>query len=210
MSSKRIYKPKQERSRKSMNQMLEAAEALLEEKTWQELTVQDVVSQAGTSIGAFYGRFRDKEGLLHALDERYFEAIIDRIETAVSDPIWQTLSLAETVQRLAELVVAMLGQGQGVMRTLILQARLTPDTRFREREARLMESLPPLMALVLAHRKQIAHDDVETAVHFGFIQLFFTAREMVIWPHVAAAMPYQNMALVNALAHAYLGYLGAA
>jgi len=67
-----IQPPQQARSRASMNQMLDAAAQLLETKTFDELTIAEVVQQAGASVGAFYGRFKDKDALLQALDERFF------------------------------------------------------------------------------------------------------------------------------------------
>lgn len=205
-----IKKPKQNRSAQTMERMLNAAEMLLEEKSWRELTIQDVVSNANCSVGAFYGRFKDKEGLLHALDERFFDSLVAIIETAVSEPQWETMTLAETIKTLAQLVVDLHQQKQGVMRALILQARLESDPRFREREARLMTHVPTLLALILAHRHEIYHDDAETAVQFGFLQMFFTVREMMIWPHVAANMPYQEKALVSGVASAFLSYLSGA
>lgn len=202
-----INKPQQARSQRSMTRMLDAAEALLEEKSWSELTIQDVVSRAGTSVGSFYGRFKDKDGLLHALDERFFVIMIEMIEAAVAQPDWESMTLAATLTRLAQLTVELHSQKRGLLRTLILQARLVNDPRFREREARLNSHIPSLLALVLAHRDEIRHAAPETAVQFGLLQMFYTAREMLLWPHLAESMPYQDEALVQALARAYLGYL---
>ncbi len=202
-----INQPQQARSQRTMTRMLDAAEALLEEKSWSELTIQEVVSRAGSSVGAFYGRFNDKDGLLHALDERYFVDMIAQIEAAVAQPRWASMTLAETITALAQLIVALHSRKQGLMRTLILQARLINDPRFREREARLNRYTPQLLALVLAHRAEIQYPEPETAVQFGFLQMFYTAREMLLWPHLAESMPYQGDDLAQALARAYLGYL---
>ncbi len=46
---------------------------LLEEKLFEEISIAEIVEQAGCSVGAFYGRFKDKNSLLMALDERHFE-----------------------------------------------------------------------------------------------------------------------------------------
>ena len=112
-------------------------------------------------MGAFYGRFNDKDGLLHALDERYFASMIEMIETAVARPQWATLTLAETIAVLAQLTVELHSQKTGVMRTLILQARLVNDPRFRAREERLNRYAPQLLALILAHRDEIRHEGTD-------------------------------------------------
>lgn len=205
--SKVVNRPKQLRSQRTMISMLEAAETLLEQKSWQALTIQDVVSAAGCSVGAFYGRFKDKDGLLHALDERYFERLADLLQVALLQTDWSKLELVETVHRLARLVVTLHQEKQGVMRTLILQARLYNDARFREREARLRSYLPAIQMILLAHRDEIRHNDAETAVRYAYLQMYYSAREMLIWPHLTPTMPYQDDALIAALSHSFLTYL---
>ena len=207
MTQEPVKEPRQSRSRATMERLLVAAEAILEEKSWQALTIQDVVQQAGCSVGAFYGRFKDKNGLLHALDERYFEDISTAIEATISALESTDHSLQETVSALATLVVQIHSHNQGVMRTVILQARLVADPRFRTREAQLMQYRAKIMALVLTHRQRIAHEDTETAALFGYLQMYYTAREMMLWPHLSAAMPYQGEALATALAESYYAYL---
>jgi AcrR family transcriptional regulator len=207
MTVREVNQPQQRRSQNTMNRMMDAATALLEEKSWLELTVQDIVSEAECSVGAFYGRFKDKDGLLHALDKRFFDGLIQLIETAEADLAAQPHTLPQTIEALTRMVVVLHSQQQGLMRTLILQARLFPEPRFREQENRLWEKFPQLMALVLRHEAEINHPDPAVAAHFGFIQLFFTVREMTIWPHVAANMPLQEEALVEGLASTYLAYL---
>ena len=59
--------PKQERSRATHARLLRAGAELLEEKSFDDVTIQESVARAGSSVGAFYARFRDKEGLLEAL-----------------------------------------------------------------------------------------------------------------------------------------------
>ena len=207
MTQAAVNEPQQTRSARTMEKIVTATEALLAEKDWSEVTIQEIVDRADCSVGAFYGRFRDREGLLHALDERFFDELIALIETTASSSTWETTSLAETITAIAGLVVDLHRHKQGVMRTLILQARLQDDARFREREAQVMQSLPGVTSLILAHRDEIQHKDPEAAVLFGFLQLFFSAREMLIWPHIAPDVPFQGEALVTALARSYLSYL---
>ena len=207
MTQKHVNTPKQLRSQQTMNKMLEAAEQILETKSWQTLTIQEVVKVAGTSVGAFYGRFKDKDGLLHALDERYFDTLIGMIESTVGQPQWASMNLPETIYQLAAMIVDIHQKKQGVLRTLIMQARLEDDPRFREREARLLQFLPQVMSIILAHQAEITHEDRETAVKFAILQMFYTVREMTIWSHLTSRMPYQNASLSIAIAQACLGYL---
>ena len=88
----KVNRPQQARSQRTMNRILDAAADLLEEKAWQDLSIQEIVSAANSSVGSFYARFQDKDGLLQALDDRFFDRLIEQIDAVVADPAWQVLS----------------------------------------------------------------------------------------------------------------------
>ncbi len=69
-----VQQPVQERSLQTMNRILDATSQLLEQKLFEEISIAEIVELAGCSVGAFYGRFKDKDSLLKALDARHFEA----------------------------------------------------------------------------------------------------------------------------------------
>lgn len=65
-----VSRPVQSRSEQSFFKMMDAAEALLLNKSWPSLGVQEIVKHAGVSVGSFYNRFEDKAALLHCLEDR--------------------------------------------------------------------------------------------------------------------------------------------
>ena len=54
-----VRAPQQARSQETLDRILDAAERLVSEKGFEDTTVADVVARAGSSVGAFYTRFRD-------------------------------------------------------------------------------------------------------------------------------------------------------
>ncbi|MBX3196091.1 MAG: TetR family transcriptional regulator [Microbacteriaceae bacterium] len=62
--------PRQERGRRRVDSLLDAAAALLDERDVGEMTTTEVAHRAGTSVGGLYRYFPDIETLLHALAER--------------------------------------------------------------------------------------------------------------------------------------------
>jgi AcrR family transcriptional regulator len=64
---------KQERSRKTRDALMTAAWKLLEAHPWQVISINEIVRAAGSSVGAFYSRFTDKEALLEALGAGWLE-----------------------------------------------------------------------------------------------------------------------------------------
>lgn len=65
------HEPRQARSIESTERMLTAAEQLLRTGGADALTVDAVIARAGTSNGAFYARFGNRNGLLEAMHERF-------------------------------------------------------------------------------------------------------------------------------------------
>jgi AcrR family transcriptional regulator len=65
------HEPQQERSIESTERMLSAAAQLLREGGADAVTVDAVIARAGTSNGAFYARFDNRQGLFEALHERF-------------------------------------------------------------------------------------------------------------------------------------------
>lgn len=64
---------KQDRSRKTRDALIAATWKLLQAHPWPAISINDVVRTAGSSVGAFYSRFTDKEALLEALAAQWLE-----------------------------------------------------------------------------------------------------------------------------------------
>jgi AcrR family transcriptional regulator len=190
-----------------MQSILDATAALLDEKSFTEISINDIVGRAGCSVGAFYGRFQDKDALLQALDEEYFHDMLVSVQAAVLDANLAAVDLPEVIRRLVQALYEVLARRRGLMRTLILAARTQPDPRFRLRENQVMQAFPQLLAVLLARREHIHHPDAELAVQFGFFHTWYAMQDMVLWEHLAARIPVQGNELVEELSRAYLAYL---
>ena len=62
-----IQPVRQARSQETLERLLDSAEALIENKGFDDVTVADIAARAGFSVGAVYSRFHDKIGVLHCL-----------------------------------------------------------------------------------------------------------------------------------------------
>lgn len=204
-----IQQPQQVRSRKTMAQIMDAAAEILESKTFEELTLSEVVQQAGTSVGAFYGRFKDKEGLLHALDERFFRKFESGFESLISTPGWTGQPLATIIRQTVDFLSAAYSTNRGVLRSLNLKARLHSDSRYREREQRAWNILfPKLQDTLLQHKEEMTHPNPILATRLGFQQMFFALREILLWEPLRESPTYSKVQLAEELTRAYIRYLG--
>ena len=70
--------PQQARSIATERKMLDAAEELLLAGDARRVTVENVVKLSGATVGSFYARFGNVEGLFDALHKRYLETIYEK------------------------------------------------------------------------------------------------------------------------------------
>lgn len=78
-------RPKQARALKTEQALLDALEMLLARKSFVDLTVSELAREAGLTTGAIYRRFRDKEDVLRAAFQRFYESSEVRTLTNEAD-----------------------------------------------------------------------------------------------------------------------------
>lgn len=90
----RIVKEEQYSARR--NQILEAAQRLVQTKGYRQMTIQDILEELQISKGAFYHYFRSKHALLEAIIEHMQAEVETLLTHIVQDP---NLSAVEKLQR---------------------------------------------------------------------------------------------------------------
>lgn len=205
--TRQLIEPRQERSRKTLDRLLDAAETLLEEKTWDEITIAAIVRQARSSVGSFYARFPTKEALVTALLERYHQQLRATAGGAVEDPAWHDLTLAERARQLIEEIVLTCRNKRGLLR-LRLARRLagTPDT---EREPqRDRQNVDQLEQLFGSCRDEVARSDFHQALRFGLRLVDGVAVSALGLDDVTSSYgPIDDATLVDELTTAFVAYL---
>lgn len=78
--SLKISKPKQARSKKTMESILDTAQQMLIDRTFDKANIQEIVKKANSSIGSFYSLFKSKNNLLECLLDRYQDWLIEIVQ----------------------------------------------------------------------------------------------------------------------------------
>jgi AcrR family transcriptional regulator len=116
----RFHPPRQTRSQETLHRILDAAEHVLEEKSFSEATLAEIMQRAGVTVGAFYRRFPDKDALIHHLDERFFAELYERADTVLDEQRWRGEPLEAVLRGFAveavKLYRARAGRGSGMRR----------------------------------------------------------------------------------------------
>jgi AcrR family transcriptional regulator len=161
---------RQERSQRTLERLLDAAEVVIREKGFADAAVADIARRAGCSVGTFYRRFRDKRALLHALDERFAEEFRATMEEAVAPERWEGAPIAEILAGYIEFALEQGRTSAALQRAALVMA--VGDAAFAERHMRLVRELHErLRKLLWARRDEIGHREPAVAIEFVLEQL---------------------------------------
>lgn len=114
-----IPKPQQARSRRSLRQIYAATSRLLEEKSFDQLTVKEIAESSKVSVGSVYQRFGNKDALLLSLHDHYVSECEERIESIEND--LPDDRLEERVTSLVRFAMELFSQWHGVIRSIHLR-----------------------------------------------------------------------------------------
>jgi AcrR family transcriptional regulator len=204
----RIIAPRQQRSRDTLHRLLDAAEALLNERVLDEITVSDIVSRAGSSVGSFYARFPCKEALVTELLRRYHEDAEREIAALPGDDPWKGLDLEGRARVLVERVVHVCRRRRGLLR-LRLQRRITPGQGGLPEEEEWGERIVSAMReLFRPVQGEIRHPDAEAALSFALRIVDGVVLSSILLDTESGAYGRLDDApLVDRLVEAFTGYL---
>ncbi|MEM7199791.1 MAG: helix-turn-helix domain-containing protein [Planctomycetota bacterium] len=181
-----LRRPKQARSQRTLEQILDAAEQLLEGRTFESISVAELVREAGTSVGAFYTRFRDKDALLPALYERYDRWVAGRAARTRAARPWASLDFDATAAWVAGEIITLFRHRRYLLRAMTLFARLRPEKVDDATRLGRQQQLSFLREALLAHRATITHPDPERAADHTVFMAAAVCREAVLFrdaPH---------------------------
>jgi len=209
---KSLRPPRQERSRRTLERILDALEALMETAAFEDVTVQQVVTRARVSVGSFYARFPTKEALLPALYDRWDREVRRRSVTERDHDLARRLGLERLTRRFVSRLVRRQRQRRWFMRSVALHARRHPEMITPAARRRRTELHREWCSVFLVHRERIRHPEPEQAVAMAMFVVVTAAREKVVFsdaPH-AASFRLSDRKLVDELVRVFLAYLGVA
>ena len=165
--------PKQARSIATEQKMLAAAEELLQNGDPQHVTVENVVRLSGSTVGSFYARFGNVEGLFEALHKRYLDSIFEsKLISATSQSIAQP-DLKSSIRYGYKTILEFGCKNRKLLAYFITHPS---DDALMIRRV-LVDSM---LNNLKAHRSEVAHKDLKRAsenamrmVHMAFVGVVF-------------------------------------
>jgi AcrR family transcriptional regulator len=173
------YKPpRQRRSHESLERILDAAESLIRERGFDNMTISEVVQRSGSSVGSLYARFTNKLGLLRAVQLRYHARVQNEMFAAFSGDHPLDESLQEAVARIVAVLSRHVLNEPELFRAFVLQAVFDPGVR-AQGERTNAQRRDKVVEVLSAHRAEIRHPDPELAARWFYSACMAVLRERI-------------------------------
>lgn len=200
--------PKQARSERTLYKLLDAAEELISEKGLADASIPEIVRRAGSSVGGFYARFRDKNELLRALEERFYVELERRVEGLVDPDRWRGESTRSIVEAAVAELVATTRERHHMLAAFLYRA--VQDPVFREDAIRFRRGVTERFeALLLDRRAEFAHENPALAIDLGIQAAFaFMQQHILVGETRVADRTLSDEELQKELTELLLAYLG--
>ena len=202
-----IRPPRQARTQRSLERLLDSAEELLRDKCFEDVHVTEIARRAKTSVAAFYRRFKDKDALLHALHERHCEEAFATADDALHPDRWEQAEIREILTRVFPFVIATLKRHESLERAIFQRA--LSDESMRQRVSALRRYvMDRLSDLLLARSAEIQHPDPRLAVSFAIGQAGALLTEYyTLGAHEIELVPIGDQKIAEELTHSCCSYL---
>jgi AcrR family transcriptional regulator len=220
--------PRQRRSQETLEKFLRAAQNLLEEKTFNEVSVNEIVERAGSSVGAFYVRFADKQALLECLRDAFTRETEEEARRLALTRDWASASLGTAVAEFIRVLVQQHRKHRGTLRALVGLSMTGGRSAAGHSDpigflaggrgdvaagtAGNVVSPFPLIDLIAKRRSEIDHPDPDVAAHLGLGIVMSAIRERVLFPELSvSSRPMAHVTdavFAEELARVFLGFLG--
>lgn len=201
--------PVQRRSHESLERILDAAESLIRERGFDNMTIAEVVQRSSSSVGSIYARFANKIGLLQAVQGRYHARVQNGIFAAFSGEHPRDESLQQAVARIVRVMSQHVLSDPELFRAFVVQAVFDPGVRSQGERANA-ERRDKVVEILMTHRDQIRHPDPEKAARWVYSMLMATMRERVTYGERAdLSGGFSDDALVAELTRVATSYLAA-
>jgi AcrR family transcriptional regulator len=123
--------PRQERSRLTVEAILDAAARVFERHGYAAGTTNRIAARAGVSIGSLYQYYPNKDAVLVALAERHLDEGTAALEPVITGLARDAPPPAEGARRLVEAMVALHAERPALHRVLFEEAPRPPALRRR-------------------------------------------------------------------------------
>jgi AcrR family transcriptional regulator len=165
------------------------------------------VARAGSSVGGFYARFRDKDELLRALEERFLAEMRDVLDALAAPERWEGASVPAIVRAGVETLLRVFRERRSLL--VAFMARAAQGRGLQEVLEFRREVSARFVALLHSRRDTLFHPRPDVAVDLAVQLVFGLMHQMIVFGEVRVGSRRLPEAELEAeLVRNVLGYIG--
>ncbi|MEM7202259.1 MAG: TetR/AcrR family transcriptional regulator [Planctomycetota bacterium] len=169
----------QDRSRRTLERILVAAEALLQERNFDELTMVDLAKRAGCAVGTLYARIPSKDSLLTCLYERGQELARD-VPAAVFEQ-HRNAALEERAQVVCRMIIQRCEANRGIIRATTEHLFRHPHEDAHGFRRQVTATMKSIAAFLAEKADRIPRAERQKACEFALLAAFEVAQGRVVY-----------------------------
>jgi AcrR family transcriptional regulator len=204
-----VARPKQARSEATLHRLLDAAESLIQDKGLGGVSIPEIVARGGSSVGGFYARFKDKDELLRALEERFLGEMRELLDELAAPARWREASLVDIVRAGVETLIAVFRERRPLLVAFMARAAQGPGPELEDILGFRREVSARFVALLHSRREDLAHPEPDVAVDLAVQLVFGLMHQMIVFGEVRVGdRRLGEDEIAEELVRSVLGYLG--
>ena len=204
-----VIPPRQRRSRETLDRLLDAAEEVIREEGIAGLTITKVVQKSGSSVGAFYRRFPNRDTLIDALQKRNHARAEQAYDAQLANLDIENSSLEVLLEDLLFLRADMALRDISLVHAFVVEGAVKPT--FQAEGRRFYAHCRATMhQVLLSHREVIGHPEPEVAAEVVCRSWLALVEQIAIYgesPFDTPARTADSRILVREFCRAMASYL---
>jgi len=201
-----VRPPRQARSQQTLERLLDAAEAIIDDKGIDNATVAEIAKRAGSSVGAFYTRFADKEALMRCVVERFHEQAVATAKAVLQPERWVEVSVESALESMMLFMLRVLHERRRLIVGMLVRAARDPSIGALGH--RLHEHIAAHMHDLIEHRGHVmSHPNPETAVNVA-VWMVLSAMESRVLYRTADGPQIPDRQAAAEIARMVVSYVG--
>lgn len=204
-----VKSPLQSRSQDTLDRIAQAGRDLLESKDWDEISVDELVRRAQSSVGSFYARFKDKDGLLDYLDATHTQEIIESFKPLLSNEGDTEMDLENLIRKLMSSLAVYHRSQRGLVRALLSPTNSKRRPTSSSTIGSLRSTLLKILTILDRKRYAMNHPNPRRGIALGLSFALSAMRDQILSPDLTLnEETVSEKELVEELSLLMLSYLG--
>jgi len=172
--------PIQQRSRLTVDQILEAAARVFAKRGYAGATTNHIAERAGVSIGSLYQYFPNKDTILVALHARHMESASEVLRRMMEEALREKAAPEHLLRRFVRQIIEMHASEPALHHVLLYEGPRTPE--LSEKLHAIEDGMAHAVEQVLAERGGISRSHAKHAAYLVVHVVENMAHEYVIHP----------------------------